>query len=97
MSNLTRHSVVVAAPQQVSSRMGQEAVILELSKGRYYGVNAVGASIWELVQQPRTVEGIRDLVVARFDVEAQQCEADVLEFLAALEAACLIEVHDGPD
>jgi hypothetical protein len=96
MSAITLHSTVVAAPRQVSSKLGSEAVILELTKGRYYGVNPVGAAIWQLIQQPQTVEQIREALIGRFDVEAQQCEADVLDFLSALQAAYLIEVRDAP-
>ena len=46
--------VVVAARQQISCDLADEVAILNLESGVYYGIDAVGALIWNLVQQPRT-------------------------------------------
>ncbi len=49
-----------------------------LLSGVYYGLNAVGASIWNLLQQPRTVSEIRDAILGEYEAEPQQCERDLL-------------------
>lgn len=57
----------------------------------YYGLNRVGARIWELVQDPRSIGAIRDAIVAEYEVEPDRCERDVLELLGRLSEAGLIE------
>lgn len=84
---------MVAAPDQVSSALGREAVILELQRGVYYGLNEVGASIWGLLAEPRSVREIRDHVVAEFEVAPDRALEDLLAVLVDLEGRGLIEVR----
>ena len=46
-------SVVVASPDQISSDLGDEAVILNLKSGVYHGLNEVGAKVWAFIQQAK--------------------------------------------
>ena len=54
--------------------------MMSIEKGRYFGVNAVGARIWELLETPQTVEQLCARLCAEFEVDAQTCEAAVVEF-----------------
>lgn len=86
-------SVVVAAPNQLSCDLGGEVAILNTESAKYYGLNAVGARIWELIQKPTRVAEVRDALVEEYDVAAERCQAELLGMLEALAAAGLIEVH----
>jgi hypothetical protein len=88
---LTRQSTVVAAGNQVSSPVGEEAVILNVGEGVYYGVNAVGTRVWELIQRPASVDDIVQTIGREYDVAADRCERDVLGFLARLVESGLAE------
>jgi hypothetical protein len=88
-------STVVAVPNQVSSSLGEEAVILELTHGIYYGLNEVGARIWELLKKPRKAGEIRDVILDEYEVEPQAVTRDVLGLLTELADRGLIEVRDG--
>ena len=93
--SLSANSVVLASDEQVHRTLGDEAVILELRKGTYFGVDEVGARIWELLQQPVTVAAIRDAIVDEYEVTAEQAEQDLLTFLGELLENELIEVRQG--
>jgi Coenzyme PQQ synthesis protein D (PqqD) len=84
---------VVAARDQVSCDLEGEAVILGLGNGVYYGLNPVGASVWKLLEQPRTVAELRDAVVAEYEVDAPRAEADLLRLLGDLAANGLVELR----
>lgn len=86
---------VVAIKEQMSTNLGQEAVILQLRKGVYYGLNPVGARIWELLKEPRTVQDIKEVILSEYQVEPEQCEQDLLRMLKELAAHGLIEVGRG--
>ena len=94
---ISTSSVVVAAQDQVSSDLGEEVVILQLRNGVYYGLDEVGARIWDLIQEPRTVNEIRDLLLDEYDVEPERCERDLLALLEELVAEGLVEVGDETD
>jgi hypothetical protein len=83
---------IVAVADQVSCDLAGEAAILNLKNGVYYGLNSVGAFIWNLVQQPKSIDEVKTAVLKEYDVDATQCEADLLLLLADLKENGLIEV-----
>jgi hypothetical protein len=92
---ISESSVVVAVPNQVSSSLGDEAVILELTQGIYYGLNEVGARIWVLLRDPRPAGEIRDVLLDEYEVDPATVSRDVLALLTELADRGLIEVRDG--
>lgn len=90
-------SVVVASKEQVASDLAGEVILLSLKTGMYYGLDQVGARIWELLQQPRRVADIRDAIVREYDVDLERCERDVLVLLRNLLKEGLIEVRDASE
>ncbi|WP_299486429.1 lasso peptide biosynthesis PqqD family chaperone [Acaryochloris sp. IP29b_bin.137] len=93
-TTLSIDTTVVATPEQVSSDLAGESVILNLKTGMYFGLNEVGASIWNLLQQPRSVQEICNQILDQYDVESDQCEQDVLRLLNELVESELIEIKD---
>ena len=90
--SLTDESRVVAAKDQVSCDLAGEAAILNLKNGVYYGLDPVGARIWNLIQTPTTVGAIRDSMLAEYEVDAERCERDLMDLLQKLATEGLIEV-----
>ena len=87
--------MIAAAPDQASVDLDDEAAILNLKTGIYFGLNEVGAWIWRLIQEPRTVAAIREAVLAEFEVEPDVCQSDLQALLRDLEQNQLINV--GPN
>lgn len=93
-ARVSGRSTVVAAKDQVSCDLAGEAAILNLESGVYYGLDAVGARVWHLLQEPRTVQDVRETLLMEYEVERDRCERDLLALLQELVAAGLIEVRD---
>ncbi len=93
-NSISEGSIVVAARDQVSCDLGGEAAILNIKKGVYYGLDPVGARIWNLIQQPRSVKELRATLLEEYDVEPERCESDLLELLEKLLAEGLVELKD---
>jgi hypothetical protein len=92
---LSVDSTVVAAESQVSSDLGGEIAILELKSGAYYGLDDVGAQVWQLIQDPKRVSEIRDALLEEYEVEPERCERDLIALLGRLADKELIEVRNG--
>lgn len=88
-------SIVAATREHVSCMLGDEAAILNLKNTVYYGLNPVGTRVWNLVQQSRSVSEIRDTLLDEYDVEAAQCERDLLVLLERMREQGLIEVREA--
>ncbi len=93
---VSKRSTVVATKDQVSSDLQGEVAILDLKGGVYYGLDTVGARIWNLIQEPKTVDEIRDALLQEYDVEPERLERDVLALLQSLADEGLVEVEDAP-
>ncbi|OVE85252.1 hypothetical protein B2G88_12520 [Natronolimnobius baerhuensis] len=87
-------AAVVATEDHLATTIDGETVLLELESGTYYGFNEVGSHLWELVQEPRTVESLCETIHAAYDdVSAEQCRRDVRDILHEMIDAGLIEVE----
>jgi hypothetical protein len=96
VTRISLDTVVVAAQRQVWSPLGEDTVILQVEQGIYYGLDRVGTSIWELLQQPRTVRQIRDRILAEYVVEPARCERELITLLGQLAERGLVEASPGP-
>jgi hypothetical protein len=88
---------LTTVPNHAFCELGGEAVVLNLDTGVYYGLDPVGTRVWRLLQQPRTISELRDLIVDEFDVVPDRCEADLRPFLASLQSHGLVRSCDVVD
>jgi hypothetical protein len=93
---ITAHTTVVASPHQVSTSIGEEAVILGAEAGQYFGLKDVGARVWELVQEPQRVEALCAILCNEYDVAADDCQRDVIALLTDLQQRGLLDVQAEP-
>jgi|SRR5271166_3347141 len=84
-------SRVVVSKDQVACDLGGEIAILNLKNSVYYGLDPIGARVWQLIQEPTTLAQIRDVLKGEFDVDAAQLEADILDLLEKMAEHGLVE------
>jgi hypothetical protein len=94
-AKLLRESVITVAKELVACDLAGEAVILSLKSGQYFGLNKVGAFIWTLIQEPKTVNAVFDILLEEYDVAPVQLEIDLLAVLEQMLTKELIEVKNG--
>lgn len=86
--NLTDKVII---PAQVMARqVGTETVILDLASGTYFGLDSVGARIWELMGEGKTLVQVCDTMQAEFEVSRADIERDVIDLVKKLQAQQLI-------
>lgn len=90
---LSLHSVVVATPEQVSCGLGEESAILNMKNSVYYGMNAVGTRVWNMIGEPRSVVQLRDALLDEYEVDPARCEQDLLQLLEQMRTEGLIEIR----
>lgn len=83
--------IIVANKQPRTSEIEERMVILDLKIQELYGLNPVGKFIWQLIQEPCSIEEIKNQIIAKYGIEGAQCDEDVKIFINELLAANLIE------
>ncbi len=81
-----------AVKDHLYSEIKGEGVILSLKNGKYYGINSVGSSIWQAIQNPATLPEIETAVTREYDVDQKTCRQEVLTFLERMVNEELVEV-----
>ena len=83
----------MAIPAQVMSRqVGDETVILDLSSGMYFGLDPVGARIWQLLTEGHQLDAVVAALLAEYEVPEDQVRQDVQALLGELVSRGLVEV-----
>jgi hypothetical protein len=88
-------TVVAASKDQASCSLEDEVAIVHLKAGVYYGLDPVGARIWELLRTPRSVRAVLEVLLAEYEVDAARCENDLVTLLQTMAEAGLVEISDG--
>lgn len=86
---------VKRSANQIACDMGGEVVILDLKSGNYYGLDAVGARVWTLIEEPTCLAEIRQVIMSEYDVDADTCERDILAFVSQMQTAGIVEICSG--
>ncbi len=73
--------------------LGDEAIILNTRTGRYFGLNPVGARVWQLLQERNlTVGEILESLLAEYEVEPYRCRQDLFDLLEQLQSQGLVQI-----
>ena len=81
----------VRIPQDVLARkVGEDMVMLDLANGAYFGLDPVGARIWQLLGEGKALAEVCDVMMEEFQVERAQIEKDVMSLAEQLETRGLI-------
>lgn len=77
-------------------QLDQEAVLLDLKSGTYFGLNDVGARAWQLILEHGQLSQVLDALLQEYEVESTIVERDLLELAGQLVARQLAVVQpDG--
>jgi hypothetical protein len=89
---LSAESRIVLAKDQVSCDLAGEAAIVNLNNGVYYGLDAIGARVWNLMREPVTFAHVVDSLLATYQVERPTLESDLRAFIHQLAEQGLVEI-----
>ena len=73
------------------------AVLLELEKGVYYGLDPIGLRIWHMISEQRSIGTICEQLNLEYDVSQNKLSSDVINLLGELEQNGLVRQLNGND
>jgi len=90
---LREDSRVSTAPGSLSTTVQDEVVILDPASGRYFGLDRVGARVWELMTASTSWSELLSTITTEFDVDHARAEQDLRVLLEDLATKELIVVE----
>ena len=86
MNNITISKEVLA------QELAGETVLLDLASESYFGLDAVGTRVWQLLNEGAGQKELIDTLLEEYEVEREVLEKDVAELLDRLSEAGLIKI-----
>ncbi len=77
--------------------LGDEAVILNLATGIYFGLDTVGTWMWQLMSEYGATEKVAEALLAEYEVEEGQLRQDIASLIQRLKDKGLVieETQEG--
>lgn len=85
-----RDRIVKPAENVIARRVGEEMVLLDMTRGTYYGLDPIGARIWQLIADGASLAAIVEKLLEEYDVTRTQLESDVETLVGELEGRGLV-------
>lgn len=89
---LTRESALRIRDSALVRRLGDDAVVLDLETGTYFGLDPVGARFIELLVEGASIEQVARALVKEFDVEETVVAEDLLRLARDMLSNGLLEI-----
>ena len=81
----------ITIPAPVMARqVGDETVILDLASGTYFGLDPIGARIWQLIGEGKALGEICEVLLTEYEVSRVQLQGDLERLLQELGSKGLI-------
>lgn len=75
-----------------ASDIDGDKVMMNLERGMYFSLNSVGSKIWDIIENPTTIDEIVKTLLNEYDITEEKCKEAVVSFLKGLEVNGLIEI-----
>ena len=83
---------ITISEEALSQEVNGETVILDLKSESYFGLDAVGTRIWQLLQDHGDVQKTFEIMLEEYDVDAEQLEMDINGLVEKLVASGLVKI-----
>jgi len=81
---------LVVSSEVIAKQVGDETVILHLGSGTYFGLDAVGGRIWQLMGEGKSLNEICDVVLDEYEVSREDIQRDIAALTKDLLAHDLV-------
>ena len=83
---------VIFAETVFAQEVDGEMVLLDMESENYFGLDEVGTSIWQAMQEKETLKEVLELLLEQYEVEEEMLENDLSDFVRKLQESGLVKV-----
>ena len=87
------NSTIKKSDSFIASDIDGQAVMMSIENSKYFGMDEVGTSIWNLLDKNPSFEELISDLIAEYEIDKETCENDTRVFLERLLQYKLIEIQ----
>jgi len=72
-----------------------EMVLLDMNSENYFGLDEVGTSIWQAMQEKENLKDVFEILLEQYEVEEDVLKNDLITFVEKLEESGLVKVEES--
>jgi hypothetical protein len=91
----TDSGVYARTKDVIEADVGGEIVLLHTQNWQYFEFDKVGAAIWALLDEPKSLDSVVTSLLEQFEVGQDQCRSETKTFLDEMVAQGLITAGNG--
>src|SRR5260221_12325129 len=91
MTLMSLDTSLVVPDDVIFRELDGEAIILNLSTGTYFGLDAIGARMWMLFARSEPLERVVGALADEYDVDRATLERDVIDLVSELMTKGLVQ------
>ena len=65
----------------LANEIDGEVVMMNIETGLYVSLNNTGKVIWDMLDTPKTIESLINLLVDTYKITHEQCTTDIVPFI----------------
>jgi hypothetical protein len=88
---ITVESVVSWSETPVATEVDREVVVMNIGRGRCYGLGETGTSVWRRLESPIRVDDLCRELMLEYNADAQTLVGDVIALLEQMQEEGLIK------
>ncbi|GAB6039430.1 PqqD family protein [Endothiovibrio diazotrophicus] len=93
MSSIDERTIVARHPDILHAVVNGEVVLMSVSNGEYYGLDAVGSDVWERLAEPTRVEALLAALEQHYRADEGEIRRDTVDLLGELLEKGLLQIH----
>ena len=72
-----------------------EMVLLDMNSENYFGLDEVGTSIWQAMQEKENLKEVFEVLLEQYEVEEDALKKDLVAFVEKLKESGLVKVEES--
>ena len=94
MNEITQNSIVSRCDDIIVGKVDEDVMMASIETGKYYQLNPTGSRIWDLLEQPKSINQLCRLLEKDFKVAPEGCQRDVILFLKEMAFRNVVAIRN---
>lgn len=90
---MNKSAVITLLKKLDTTDLAGEKVMIDFESGKYFLLKGVANDIWEMIQEPISLDEMVSKLLAEYDIDQETCESSVVKFLDQLKEFDFISVE----
>lgn len=87
-----QHTVISRSASVLFNDFDDGLMMMDIDSGNYFDIDSVGASVWAMLETPKTIDQICRTLTAEYDVDLETCRQQTSDFIGVLRAQKLVDL-----